>query len=125
MNWELDAGPPWPPPQLRNGVRIISDRHGKWRTNGERDRQPSVSLRKCRVSYCDLNGVEHAVEVSAESLYEAVAQGLRMFPENDWTHEVGRGQTAISVAVSYPEVQHFAFRILNGGSNRRGELRPR
>ena len=65
-----------------------------------------VSLRKCGVSYRDLNGVEHSVEVSADSLYEAVAQGLRVFRENDWIHEVGRVQTAISVAVSHPEVQH-------------------
>jgi len=41
-----------------------------------------------------------------ESLYEAVAQGLRVFRENDWIDEVGRGQTMISVAVTHPEVQH-------------------
>jgi len=58
------------------------------------------------VSYCDLNGVEHAVEVTADSLYEAVAQGLRVFRENDWIDEVGRGQTTISVVVRHPEVQH-------------------
>jgi hypothetical protein len=46
------------------------------------------------------------VEVSADSLYEAVAQDLRVFRENDWIHEIGRGQTTISVAVSHPEVQH-------------------
>lgn len=51
-----------------------------------------------------MNGVEHSVEVSADSLYEAVAQGLRVFRENDWIHEIGRGQTTI--AVSHPEVQH-------------------
>jgi hypothetical protein len=44
--------------------------------------------------------------VSADSLYEAVAQGLRVFRENDWIDQVGRGQTTISVSVSYPEVQH-------------------
>jgi len=65
-----------------------------------------MSLRKCKVSYCDLNGVEHTVEVTADSLYEAVAQGLRVFRENDWINEVGRGQTTISVAVSHPEVEH-------------------
>jgi hypothetical protein len=68
-----------------------------------------VGLRKCRVSYCErieLNGVEHTVEVSAESLYEAVAQGLRVFRQNDWIEEVSRGQTTISVAVRHPEVQH-------------------
>jgi len=58
------------------------------------------------VSYCDLNGVEHAVEVTADSLYEAVAQRLRVFRENDWIDEVSRGQTTISVVVRHPEVQH-------------------
>ena len=55
---------------------------------------------------CEPNGVEHTVEVTADSLYEAVAQGLRVFRDNDWINEVGRGRTAISVAVTYPEVQH-------------------
>jgi hypothetical protein len=63
-------------------------------------------LRRCKVSYGDLNGVEHTVEVTADSLYEAVAQGLRVFRENDWISEVGRGQATISVAVSHPEVNH-------------------
>jgi hypothetical protein len=65
-----------------------------------------VGLRTCIVSYCDLKGVEHAVEVTADSLYEAVAQGLRVFRENDWIDGVGRGQTTISVVVREPEVQH-------------------
>jgi hypothetical protein len=29
-------------------------------------------------------GIEHVVEVSANSLYEAVAQALRIFRDNDW-----------------------------------------
>jgi hypothetical protein len=35
-----------------------------------------MSLRTCRVSYRDLKGVEHAIEVTADSLYEAVGQAL-------------------------------------------------
>jgi hypothetical protein len=65
-----------------------------------------VGLRKCGVSYCDPNGVEHTVEVTVDSVYEAVAQGLRVFRDNDWINEVEGGRTAISVAVTYPEVQH-------------------
>jgi hypothetical protein len=68
--------------------------------------QPWVGLRKCKVSYSDPNGVEHTVEVTADSLYEAVAQALRVFRENDWIRALGRGRTTISVAVTYPEVQH-------------------
>jgi hypothetical protein len=58
------------------------------------------------VSYCDLEGVEHAVEVTADSLYEAVTQGLRVLRENDWIDKVDRGQKIISVVVRQPEVQH-------------------
>src|ERR1700739_4456180 len=69
-------------------------------------REQRVGLRKCRVSYCDPNGVENTVEVTATSPYDAVAQGLRVFRDNDWINEVSRGQTTISVAVTHPEVQH-------------------
>jgi truncated hemoglobin YjbI len=41
-----------------------------------------------------------------DSLYEAVAQALRVFRANDWIDEVGRGQTTISVVVRQPEVRH-------------------
>jgi hypothetical protein len=65
-----------------------------------------MSLRTCTVSYCDLKGVEHVIEVTADSLHEGVAQGLRVFRENDWIDEVGHGQTTISVVVRQPKVQH-------------------
>jgi hypothetical protein len=67
---------------------------------------PPVGIRTCTVSCCDLRGVEHTVEISADSLYEAVAQGLRAFHENDWVDDIGRGQTTITVVVRQPEVQH-------------------
>jgi hypothetical protein len=37
------------------------------------------------------------LEVTTDSLYEAVAQGLRAFLENDWVEDIGRGQTMITV----------------------------
>ena len=46
------------------------------------------------------------VEVTADSLYEAVAQGLRAFRENDWVDDVGGGLTTITVVVSQPSVEH-------------------
>jgi hypothetical protein len=46
------------------------------------------------------------VEVTADSLYEAVAQGLRAFRENDWVDDVGGGLTTITVVVSQPLVEH-------------------
>ncbi len=44
--------------------------------------------------------------MSASSLYEAVALGLRIFRDNDWIEDIGRGQTPISVKVKHPETEH-------------------
>ncbi len=54
----------------------------------------------------DLKGIEHAIEVTADSLYEAVAQGLRAFRENEWVDEIGGGLTTIVVVVRQPGVEH-------------------
>jgi hypothetical protein len=65
-----------------------------------------VALRTYTVTYCDLKGVGHSVEVTAASLYEAVAQGLRVFRENDWADDIGGGRTTITVVVRQPRVEH-------------------
>ena len=54
----------------------------------------------------DLKGIEHAIEVTADSLYEAVAQGLRAFRENEWVDEIGGGLMTIVVVVRQPGVEH-------------------
>jgi hypothetical protein len=43
-----------------------------------------MAVRTCKVSCRDPQGVEHTLEVSAQSLYEAVAQALRVFREYEW-----------------------------------------
>jgi hypothetical protein len=48
--------------------------------------------------------VEHAVEVTAQTLYEAAARGLRIFRENDWVSTVE--QSALTIKVKQPEVEH-------------------
>jgi hypothetical protein len=70
-----------------------------------------VSLKTCRVSCQDHDGVEHSVEVIAESLYEAVARGLRAFHASPWVGEIGEGLTTVTVEVrepapEKPEVRH-------------------
>jgi hypothetical protein len=65
-----------------------------------------VAIRTCRVTCRDTDGVEHTVEVNAESLYEAVARGLTVFRNADWVSRIGSGQTTITVAVKQPEVEH-------------------
>jgi hypothetical protein len=56
------------------------------------------------VSCFDLKQVEHTVEVSAGSVYEAVAQALRIFRDNEWVDDMGHGRTPIMVKVKHPEV---------------------
>jgi len=65
-----------------------------------------VVLKACRVTCRDVEGVEHTVEVSAESLYEAVARGLAAMRDAEWTGDIGHGQTIIKVVVKQPEVEH-------------------
>ena len=65
-----------------------------------------VTLKTCRVSCLDLRGIEHAVKASAGSLYEAVAQALRIFRDNNWVEDIGHGQTPITVKVKSPEIEH-------------------
>ena len=65
-----------------------------------------VALKTCKVSCFDLKEVKHTVEVSAGSVYEAVALALRIFRDNEWVEDLGRGQTPISVKVKHPEIEH-------------------
>jgi hypothetical protein len=65
-----------------------------------------MPLRICRVSRRDARGIEHTIEVSAQSLYEAVAQALRLFREDDWIEDSGRDPVTIVVNVKQPEIEH-------------------
>ena len=86
-----------------------------------------MGLKTCKVSCVDRQGVEHAVEVSAGSVYEAVAQALRIFRDNEWVEAIGRGQTPISVKVKHPEIEHTVRvqdfeRWLEGGPRSPAEM---
>ena len=61
--------------------------------------------RTCKVSCLDANGAEHAVEVTARSLFEAVARGLHVLRQNDWVDTIYQNST-ITIAVKEPEVEH-------------------
>jgi hypothetical protein len=66
-----------------------------------------VALKTCKVSCFDLKEVKHTVEVSAGSVYEAVAQALRICRDNNWVEEIGHSQTPITVKVKHPEIEHM------------------
>ena len=65
-----------------------------------------MALKACTVTIHDLNDTAHAVDVTAESLYEAVAQALAALHGQDWVGDIGRGLTTVAVKVRHPEVTH-------------------
>jgi hypothetical protein len=65
-----------------------------------------VVLRTCRVSVTDIRDVEHSIEVTAETLYEAVAIALAALQQDNWVGEIGGGLTTVNVVVQQPPVRH-------------------
>src|SRR6267143_2363012 len=65
-----------------------------------------VPVRTCKVSIADVDGVEHSVEVTALTLYEAVAAGLAAFRGDEWVGQMGTGPTTIRVTGQQPVVEH-------------------
>src|SRR5271165_861174 len=67
---------------------------------------PSMAVRTCKVTYRDADGVEHTAEVTAQSLFEAVAQALHIFREHDWSGEPKSGSASVVVTIKPAEVEH-------------------
>jgi hypothetical protein len=65
-----------------------------------------VSLKTCTVAIEDLSGTVHSVDVTAETLYEAVAQALASFRAQPWVGDIGKRWTTATVTVHQPEVKH-------------------
>lgn len=63
-------------------------------------------MRSCRVTIQDMDGVTHTVEVTAATLYEAVAQGLAAIRGNDWVAAIAQGLNAVKVSVADVRVEH-------------------
>jgi hypothetical protein len=54
----------------------------------------------------DIRNVEHTIDVTAETLYEAVATALAALQQDNWVGEIGHGLTTVSVVVQQPPVKH-------------------
>ena len=50
--------------------------------------------------------VEHSVEVTAETLNEAIAIALAALQQDNWVGEIGQGLTTVTVVVHQPPVKH-------------------
>jgi hypothetical protein len=66
----------------------------------------SMTVRSCKVSCRDGQGIEHSVDVSAETLFEAVAQGWRLLADDDWNNDTSRRPPFLTVRVKQPELEH-------------------
>lgn len=55
-----------------------------------------------------MEGVSHSVEVTAETLYQAVAQGLATLRGNEWVAAIAQGLTVVKVSVADVRVEHEA-----------------
>jgi hypothetical protein len=53
-----------------------------------------------------MEGVTHTVEVTAATLYEAVAQGLAVIRGNEWVIGVAQGLKVVKVSVVDVRVEH-------------------
>jgi hypothetical protein len=61
---------------------------------------------RCRVSYLDSRNVEHAVDVTADSLFEAAAVAVRAFREGALVEELPVPGTELRITVSPLPVEH-------------------
>ncbi len=65
-----------------------------------------MPVRSCRVTIQDMDGISHAVEVTAATLYEAVAQGLAAIRGNEWVAGIAQGLNVVKVSVADVRVEH-------------------
>jgi hypothetical protein len=77
-----------------------------WRTKDEYGTLLVVVLRTCTVAVRDLREVEHSIEVTAETLYEAIATALAALQQDNWVGDIGQGFTTVTVVVQQPPVKH-------------------
>ena len=65
-----------------------------------------MSLRQCRVTVSDMEGVRRTVEVTASTLYEAVALGLAAVRGDEWASEIAEGLNTVEAIVITVPVTH-------------------
>ena len=66
-----------------------------------------MSVRTCKVTIQDMEGVSHTVEVTAETLYsEAVALGMAAIRTDEWVNGIGQGLNPVRVRVMNVPVEH-------------------
>ncbi len=64
-----------------------------------------MGVSRCRVSFTDSEGISHAVDVQAESLYEAVALAVSEF-RNDSVTSMPGPMTEFTISIQRPATEH-------------------
>jgi hypothetical protein len=57
-------------------------------------------VRSCRVTIKDTQDIAHTVDVTAETLYEAVALGLKALRGREWVEPIQEQHAVVHVAVT-------------------------
>jgi hypothetical protein len=65
-----------------------------------------MTARSCRVTMQNSDGVSHSADVTAGSVYEAVAQGLVAFRKCDWAEGALETHGTVTVSVAEVRVDH-------------------
>jgi hypothetical protein len=74
-------------------------------------------MRSCVVSYLDLSGIRHSVEVAADSLFEAAVLAMRTFREHDCEPEsLSKLEVEIRSSVTHTVTPKRVQEWLNGGA---------
>ena len=73
------------------------------------------------MSFTDVRGIKHSVDVTADSLYEAAVLGVKTLRDGDWNDPPGHA-TTVEVEVRNSSVKHTVnlqqvSRWLNGASS--------
>jgi len=61
-------------------------------------------MKTCRVTIRDMDGIDHTAQVTADTLFEAVARGIVALKANSWTGDLVQGSA--QVMVSDTPVEH-------------------
>ena len=64
-----------------------------------------MPLRLCAVSFADVRGIRHTVEVQAESLFEGAILAVRTFRGDPWIEHVGPA-TVLDIEVRESVAKH-------------------
>jgi hypothetical protein len=64
-----------------------------------------MALRVCQVGFTSPTGINHSVEVEAESLYEAAGLGLARLKKDGWIEGLGPA-TRLQIEVRAPAAHH-------------------